>query len=157
MRKASKNPSVPIHTAAELSGLNVHMVVYLGRMDILRPSIGGGRRGSRRMYTFGDVLFLKVIADLLARGIEVSRLRSALKRARFETDTWIDIRRAPAHYLVTDGTELFVRKKGELESKSMNGQLAFAFVLDLSPTHRVISKSWPTQDAVKIKAKSRRH
>ena len=109
------------------------------------------------MYTFGDVLFLKVIADLLARGIEISRLKAALKRARLETDSWIDIRQAPSHFLVTDGTELFIRKKGELKSKTMNGQLAFAFVLDLSPTHRIIAKSWPTQVLPKVKTKSRRN
>jgi hypothetical protein len=53
------------------------------------------------------------------------------------------IRRAPRRYLVTDGTELFVRRKGELESKTMDGQLAFAFVLDLGPMHRKISDDWP--------------
>ena len=142
MRKAPKNPAIPVIQAANLSGLTVDMITYLGRVDILKPSLGGGR-GSRRLFTFSDVLFLKVIADLLARGIEVSRLKASLRKARSEADTWIDIRRAPRHYLVTDGTELFVRRKGELESKTMDGQLAFAFVLDLLPTHRQIVAGWP--------------
>lgn len=135
-----KNPTVPVGRAAALSGLSEDMITYLGRLEILTPTRGG--RGRRRMFTFNDVLFLKVISDLLSRGIEVKRLRTALSRARVEAQTWIDIRRAPAHYLVTDGTELFLRKRGELESKTMNGQLAFAFVLDLVPPHRVISDAW---------------
>ena len=73
-----------------------------------------------------------------------------IRKLRLETDTWIDIRHAPRHYLVTDGTELFVRKKGELESKTMDGQLAFAFVLDLGPTHKKIAEAWPPP-AVSIK------
>lgn len=144
MRKDPKNPAVPVTQASDLSGLTVDMITYLGRMDILKPSLGGGR-GSRRLFTFNDVIFLKVIADLLARGIEVGRLKASLKRARQEAQTWIDIRRAPRHYLVTDGTELFVSRKGELESKTTNGQFAFAFVLDLLPAHRQISEAWPEE------------
>jgi DNA-binding transcriptional MerR regulator len=117
------------------------MITYLGRTDLLNPAHRG--RGRARLFTFNDVLFLKVIADLLARGIEVKRLRDALKRARLESELWIDIRRAPRRYLVTDGTELFVRRRGQLESKTKNGQLAFAFVLDLEPTHKAVAQSWP--------------
>jgi len=144
MGKPQKNPAIPIQLAADLSGLSLHMVTYLGRLDILTPSEGGGR-GRPRMYTFSDVLFLKVIADLLARGIEVKKLNAALKKAKAEAETWVDIRRAPRHYLVTDGTELFVSKKGRLESKTLNGQLAFAFVLDLAPAHRAIADAWPKE------------
>jgi DNA-binding transcriptional MerR regulator len=146
MRKDLKNPAITVAQAATLSGLTVDMITYLGRIDILKASLGGGR-GSRRLFTFSDVIFLKVIASLLANGIEVSRLRASLKRARKEAQTWIDIRRAPRHFLVTDGTELFVRRKGELESKTMDGQLAFAFVLDLVPMHRKISDDWPADYA----------
>jgi len=121
------------------------MITYLGRMDILRPTYGG--RGRARLYAFGDVLFLKVIAEMLSRGIEVKRLKEALQRARAESELWIDIRRAPRRYLVTDGAELFVRNQGKLESKTKNGQLAFAFVLDLAPAHRAVAEAWPKQAA----------
>ena len=79
-------------------------------------------------------------------GIEVKRLRQALQRARSECALWIDIRRTPHRYLVTDGTELFVRNRGQLESKTRDGQLAFAFVLDLAPAHRALARLWPEQD-----------
>jgi len=142
MRKETKNPSVKIKEAAQLSGLTIDMITYLGRTDILRPSEGGGR-GSSRLYTFCDVLFLKVIADLLASGIEVKRLKAGLTSARSESSSWIDIRRSPSRYLISDGTEIFVRRKGELESKTFPGQLAFAFVLDLQTRHQVLAKAWP--------------
>lgn len=142
MSKDVKNPSITINQAAALSGLKIDMITYLGRVDILKPTMGGGR-GSRRLFTFNDVIFLKLIAELLSKGIQVSKLKSSLNRARIEAASWIDIRQSPRHYLVSDGAELFVRRKGQLESKTMNGQLAFAFVLDLSTTHRQIADAWP--------------
>src|SRR5437868_6761384 len=134
VQKIVKNPSVPFKAAATLSGLNEHMLVYLSRMDILTPTGSGpAKRGRQRLYTFADVLFLRVIAALLRKGVEVKRLKDALTRARRETELWIDIRREPNRYLVTDGIDVYVRHKGKLESKSQNGQFAFAFVMDLGP------------------------
>ena len=95
------------------------------------------------MYTFSDVLLLRTIADLLARGVEVKKLRVGLQKARREAARWIDIRAAPRRYLVTGGTDLFVRDQGKLESATMNGQLAFAFVLDLRLTHKAVARAWP--------------
>lgn len=150
---SNKNPSIPIAQAAKLAGISVHMITYLGRFDILSPTVRG--RGRTRLYTFNDVLFLKVIADLLARGIEVKRLKQSLQRVRSECETWIDIRKTPHRYLVTDGTELFIRNRGHLESKTKNGQLAFAFVLDLASTHRLVSQSWPNQQQIKNSKRAR--
>ena len=144
MALSNKNPGIRAVQAAKLAGLSVHMITYLGRHDILNPTIRG--RGRTRLYSFNDVIFLKVIADLLASGIEVKRLRLALQRARSECENWIDIRRVPKRYLVTDGTEVFVRDRGRLEFKTKSGQLAFAFVLDLGLAHKSISPLWPTQN-----------
>lgn len=143
MEPVERNPRVPIWEAARLSGLSPAMITYLGRNGIVTPSGQSPRRGRRRLYTFSDVIFLKVIADLLEKGIEIKRLRQALERARDETEGWVDIRRLPRKYLVTDGNELYVRDKGKLESKNSNGQFAFAFVLDLGLTHKAIAGAWP--------------
>src|SRR3954466_1700461 len=104
MKNSNKNPTISIGQTAAITGLSVHMITYLGRHEILTPTVRG--RGRTRLYTFSDVLFLKVIAELLARGIEVKRLRQSLQLARSEGELWIDIRRTPRRYLVTDGTEL---------------------------------------------------
>ena len=156
MAQDNKNPTVFITQAARLSGLSVHMITYLSRTEILSPNVRG--RGRKRLYTFSDVLFLKVIADLLSRGIEVRRLRQALQRARAECEVWIDIRRIPRHYLVTDGTEVFIRNRGHLESKTRDRQLAFSFVLDLAPTHKAVVEDWPHPRAeVSRRARKRRN
>jgi DNA-binding transcriptional MerR regulator len=153
MIQETKNPSVSIRGASKLSGLSVHMITYLGRMEILMPSGHYPRaRGRRRMFTFNDVLFLRVIADLLATGIEVKRLKQALQKAHAEAETWIDIRQAPRRFLVTDGAEVFVHRKGKLESKTVDRQFAFAFVLDLATAHRSIAAAW---DNVSRKARQK--
>lgn len=142
--QADKNPTVDFKTAAKLSGLSAHMLVYLIRNDILVPSGNGhAARGRKRLYTFSDVIFLKLIADLLVKGIEVKRLNAALKRAKIDVDTWIDIRKAPRGLLVTDGTEVYVHRNGRLESKTKNRQFVFAFMLDIAELHHSISKEWP--------------
>ena len=102
-----------------------------------------GRRGRARRYAYTDVLFLRVIAEMLVRGIEVKRLGAALRRAKAEAELWDDVRSAPRHYLVTDGTEVYLRRKGRLESKTVDRQLSFAFVLDLGHAHESIASGWP--------------
>jgi len=156
MMEETKNPSVGIREASTLSGLSHHMITYLGRIGILTPS--GTRspgRGRARMYTFNDILFLNVIAEMLRTGIEIKRLNASLQKARREAETWIDIRRAPRRFLVTDGTEVLVRRKGKLESKTVDRQFVFAFVLDLEPAHHEISSAWSGISRRKIPHKLR--
>lgn len=155
MGKDTKNPSVGIREASKLTGLSQHMITYLGRVGILTPSgVAKPSRGRARKFTFNDVLFLKVISDLLLSGIEVKRLRHALKRARDEAATWIDIRQAPRRFLATDGTEIFVKRKGRLEFKTVNRQFAFAFVLDLEPTHKKIAMQWDSVSSTGRRARN---
>jgi DNA-binding transcriptional MerR regulator len=137
-----KTPTVGPERASQLSGIMPHMLTYLARIDVLKPSGGPGGRGRPRQFTFNDVVFLKAIANLLAKGIEVKNLGRALQRAKADADSWMDIRTAPGRFLVTDGTEVFLSKAGQLESKTFNGQLAFGFVIDLRETHKYIAKVW---------------
>jgi DNA-binding transcriptional MerR regulator len=143
MAKEETIAAVPIKKAAELSGLTTHMLTYLGRIDVLTPSGNRGGRGRRRLYTFSDVLFLRMISEMLMRGIEVKRLGAALKRVKVEADDWLDLRARPRHFMVTDGTEVMLRRRGQLESKTMNGQLVFAFVLDIAAAHKPLAEAWP--------------
>ena len=135
-------------TAANLSGLSPTMITYLSRIDVLKPQgHEKPQRGKRRQFTFTDVLFLRVISELLSKGIEVKRLGSALMRAKGDAEAWKSISKAPGRYLVTDGTELYIRREGQLESKTFNGQLAFGFVLDLAVAEAALMKSWPKRHA----------
>lgn len=84
---------VSILQASKLCGLSVHMITYFGRIDVLKPTIGG--QGRQRLYSFNDVAFLRVISDPLSKGIEVKRLGEALRRARAQSATWLTSKRPP--------------------------------------------------------------
>lgn len=118
--------------AADLSGLSLTMVDYLARMGIVTPSGSPpGKRGIRRRFTFGDVVSLKIIKGLLESGIEISRLKSALRQLRQNLKN-TPLGPLPFRYIVTNGAELFLTAEdGALETISKaRGQLAFAFLID---------------------------
>lgn len=84
------------------------------------------------MYSFTDVLLLRVIAELLSSGISVARLRTSFsvlkkRQSRLRLDSL-----AP-EFLATDGRNLYLcGADTTLENLSEKGQLAFLFVLHLS-------------------------
>jgi DNA-binding transcriptional MerR regulator len=123
--------------AARLAGLTVDMVNYLCRSGIVVPSLGARGRGRRRLFSFADVLFLRIVAKLLENGISVLRLKKAFNgmRARgreYSTDM------LSKRFLVIDGHDVFVQD-GELLERLESGQMAFAFVLELGSLRRQLS------------------
>jgi DNA-binding transcriptional MerR regulator len=118
--------------AGQLAGLSSAMVNYLCRTAVLVPTGSRKRgRGQRRIYSFGDVVMLRVLARLLDAGISVLRLKIALRALRrYHSD--ITPSSLPAALLVTDGKSLYLRdRRGILEDLNSR-QMAFAFVLELS-------------------------
>lgn len=74
---------------------------------------------------------LRVLAGLLRSGISVARLKRSLEALRkFHPE--ITPTSLPSRYLVTDGQRVFLRNKANaLETLDRNGQLVFAFVIEL--------------------------
>ena len=137
--------SYEVKEAARLSRLPVTMVDYLCRMDILVPTVSKSRgRGHRRRYSFGDVVMLRVLARMLKAGVEVSKLRVALKGLRKQHPE-ITPTSLPAALLVTDGRAVYLRDKNAALEDVASGQMAFAFVLELSKvTSQIASESSST-------------
>lgn len=129
--------SFPVAQAARLAGLTVDMVNYLCRSGVVVPSSGGRGRGRKRLFTFADVLFLRIIARLLENGISVLRLKRAFNglraRAREYSSDMLTKR-----FLVIDGHDVFVQDGGLLE-RLESGQMAFAFVLELGSLRRELT------------------
>jgi len=112
--------------ACQFTGCTSHQLRYWDRVDLLRPSIQstGGRPGRRRLYSFRDLVALRVVKSLLDNGMSVQRVRRA----------WDYLRRTAgmdAHLsevkLVTDGRSIFrvATDEGELLDALREGQLAF--------------------------------
>lgn len=120
--------------AARIAELSVHMVNYLCRTRLVRPT-GAGRRGRPRRYRFGDLVLLRLLARLLKHGISVQRLKEGLA-ALYRTRALPDIA-VYSSYLVTDGRQLYFRDEARLEVLA-TGQFAFAFVLELNALRREV-------------------
>lgn len=112
--------------ACQLTGCTPHQLRYWDRVDLLRPSIQstGGRPGRRRLYSFRDLVALRVVKSLLDNGMSVQRVRRAwdyLRRTGDMEGHLSEVR------LVTDGQSIFrVASDDEgLLDALRDGQLAF--------------------------------
>ncbi len=123
--------------AAKHSGLTMDMVNYLCRHEMVIPSAGNHRgRGSKRRYSFADLLLLRVMAKLLANGISPLRLKEnlkALNQRGIESKGILTTR-----YVVTDGYSIYFADHGVVELLE-SGQMSFAFVLELSKLREEIT------------------
>ena len=62
--------------AAELVDITYRQLDYWARTDLIRPSLSDARgSGSRRRYSYQDLLELKVIKTLLDAGIRLELVR----------------------------------------------------------------------------------
>ena len=60
-------------------GISYRQLDYWARTELVRPSIrDAGGSGTQRLYSFQDLLQLKVIKKLLDAGIELRRIRKAI-------------------------------------------------------------------------------
>ncbi len=66
-------------TVCNLVGITYRQLDYWARTDLIRPSIQGARgSGSQRLYSFTDIVQLKVIKRLLDAGMSLKRIRTAV-------------------------------------------------------------------------------
>lgn len=122
--------------SAKLAGLSMAMVNYLCREEIVVPSGNQHRgHGSARRYSFGDVVALRLVTRLSAAGVSVLRLRRAMQRLR-KIHPEITLTSLPGSHIVTDGHDLHLRRSGESMERVLDGQFAFAFVIELAPLHK---------------------
>lgn len=117
--------------ASQLTGCTQHQLRYWDRVDLVRPSIQGtgGRPGVRRLYSFRDLVALRVVRSLLDNGMSVQRVRRAWDylRRNAEMDSHLSEVK-----LVTDGNTIFRVASGddELLDALREGQLAFFVAID---------------------------
>lgn len=112
--------------ASTLTNCTAHQLRYWDRVGLVVPSVQatGGRPGVRRLYSFRDLVALKVVRSLLDNGMSLQRVRRAWDYLRRHAD--FDDHLASVK-LVTDGQTIFsvVSDDGELLDALRNGQLAF--------------------------------
>ena len=69
--------------AAEIVGITYRQLDYWARTDLIRPSLTDATgSGSRRRYSYRDLLELKVVKNLLDAGIKLESVREAFHYLR---------------------------------------------------------------------------
>lgn len=69
--------------AAEIVGITYRQLDYWARTDLIRPSLADANgSGSRRTYSYRDLLELKVVKNLLDAGIRLESVREAFAYLR---------------------------------------------------------------------------
>lgn len=123
----------PAAEAARLTGFQTtYMLDYLKRTRVVEPSKASEPgRGRRRLYSYGDLILLRAVRQLLAEGISVKRLQDALTvvRKKFKglrPDVVV------TRFMITDGQSVFLKDDiSAVIDLTADGQYAFAFVVDL--------------------------
>ena len=112
--------------ASALTGCTAHQLRYWDKVDLVVPTIqsSGGRPGRRRLYSFRDLVALRVVKSLLDNGMSVQRVRRAwdyLRRTAAMDEHLASVK------LVTDGQTIFriAQNEDELLDALREGQLAF--------------------------------
>ena len=119
------------HQASRFTGCTARQLRYWDQIGLVRPSVQstGGRPGVPRMYSFRDMVALKVVKSLLDGGMSLQRVRRSWdflnKKAGLD-------RHLAEVKLVTDGQSIFrvVRREGEVLDALRQGQMAFFVAID---------------------------
>jgi DNA-binding transcriptional MerR regulator len=117
---------------AEIVGISYRQLDYWARTDLVTPSLAEARgSGSRRLYSYLDLLELKVIKTLLDAGLKLESVRKVFTYMREQLGEDI----SSANLVISGSTSVLVRSGEELIDVLQQGQgvlnvLALAGVKD---------------------------
>jgi DNA-binding transcriptional MerR regulator len=105
--------------AAEAVGITYRQLDYWARTDLVRPSLADASgSGSRRLYSYRDLLELKVIKTLLDAGLRLESVRDVFSYLREQLGEDI----VAANLVINGSTPVLVRTDGELIDLLRKGQ-----------------------------------
>jgi DNA-binding transcriptional MerR regulator len=108
-----------------LVGITYRQLDYWARTGLLRPSVAEARgSGTKRRYSYRDVLELKVIKQLLDAGISLQSARRAVDCLR--GDLGADL--ASANLVLTGDRSVLAHSDGEIVDLLAGGQGVFNIV-----------------------------
>ena len=97
--------------AADIVGITYRQLDYWARTDLIRPSLADAHgSGSRRRYTYRDLLELKLVKTLLDNGIKLESIRDAFSLMRDQLGDDV----SSAKLVIAGNSALLVRENEEL-------------------------------------------
>ena len=119
------------HQASRLTGCTSRQLRYWDKIGLVVPSVQrtGGRPGVPRLYSFRDLVALRVVKSLLDGGMSLQRVRRAYGFLRNNAELEGHLSEVK---LVTDGQSIFkvCRREGEILDALREGQMAFFVAID---------------------------
>jgi predicted RNase H-like HicB family nuclease len=114
----------------KIAGLTQRQIDYWDRTHFIKPSVReAAGYGTTRLYSFSDLVQLKVAKSLLDKGISLQKMRKAITYLK---KNFPDIEKPLAEMkFLTDGETVFVltKDKKEILDALSQGQMVFAVAL----------------------------
>ncbi len=109
-------------TVCKIVGITYRQLDYWDRTELVQPSVRGAQgSGSQRLYSFDDVVALKVVKNLVDTGVSLQKIRKAIDELRERG------RGLAESTLVSDGVTVYAVEDGEeLIDLLRKGQGVFA-------------------------------
>ena len=108
-----------------LTGVTYRQLDYWARTELVTPSITpASGSGSKRTYSYGDVLEVKVIKSLLSSGLSLARARQAVECLRRSLGADL----ASSSLVLSDAGSVLARSDGDLVDLLRGGQGVFNIV-----------------------------
>jgi DNA-binding transcriptional MerR regulator len=111
----------------KLVGISYRQLDYWARTDLVTPSVrDAGGSGTQRLYSFQDLVMLRVIKKLLDTGVSLQRIRKAVDYLRTH------LKAEPSGVtLMSDGNRIYAAQSQEdIVDLLQKGQGVFAIALD---------------------------
>ena len=112
-------------TVCKIVGITYRQLDYWARTELVTPSVQEAQgSGSQRLYSFDDVVQLRVVKRLLDTGVSLQRVRMAIDELRTRGQRVSDVT------LVSDGASVFaVDDNAQVIDLLQRGQGVFAIAL----------------------------
>lgn len=118
---------------AKIVGITYRQLDYWARTDLIRPSLAeASGSGSRRLYSYRDLLELRVIKTLLDAGIKLEQVRNVFENLRASVGDDI----AAANIVISGTTSVVLQNNDELIELMRSGQ----GVLNILPMAGVVAQ-----------------
>jgi len=117
-------------TVSKITGLSFRQIDYWDRTHFIKPTVSEATGyGSVRLYSFNDLIQLKVAKTLMDRGISLQKIRKAINYLKKNMP---EVKKPLSELkFLTDGETIFVltKDKKKIIDTLKSGQLVFSIAL----------------------------
>ncbi len=100
-------------------GITYRQLDYWARTDLIRPSVADAKgSGTQRLYSYSDLLELKVIKSLLDSGVDLKKVRRVIEYVRQNLGEDV----ATANLVISGADSVLAKNGEELIDLVRNGQ-----------------------------------